>query len=146
MEYLVLGPLEVRSGSGAVPAIRRGRPRSLLHLLLMHRRVVLPVDVIADRLWERDVPRDAANAVHQLVSYLRRALGPEGRDHLVTSPVGYQLDVPDDDVDAWRFDQLTQRATLDLAVGSGEAIRRALAAAEEASGLGRGAPDPESQD
>jgi DNA-binding SARP family transcriptional activator len=106
VQYLVLGPLEVRTDAGELLPVRRGRPRSLLHLLLMHRRIVVPVDVVADRLWEGDLPHDSANGVHQLVSYLRRALGPEGKDRLVTTSVGYRLDAADDEVDAWRFHRL----------------------------------------
>ncbi len=144
MHYSVLGPLEVRGDTGAALAIRRGRPRSLLHLLLMQRRMVLTTEVVVDRLWQREAPHDGSNAVHQLVSYLRRALGTGGRDQLVTSPVGYRLDAADDQVDAWRFEQLMLAATHGLAIGSGEAVPHALSAAEEAARLWRGDPYPES--
>ncbi|MGY1809313.1 AfsR/SARP family transcriptional regulator [Blastococcus sp. SYSU D00669] len=141
---MVLGPLEIRADADVVLPVRRGRPRALVHLLLMHRRVVVPVDVIADRLWDQDLPHDAANGVHQLVSYLRRALGAEGKGRLITTAVGYRLDVADDEVDAWRFDRLLQEALAGLLPGSAAAAQRALTTAEEAARLWRGEPYPES--
>lgn len=110
----------------------------------MHRRIVVPVDVVADRLWEGGLPHDAANGVHQLVSYLRRALGPEGKDRLVTTSVGYRLDAADDEVDAWHFDRLVQEALGEAMLGSAAGAQRAVAAADEAARLWRGEPYPES--
>lgn len=144
MRYRVLGPLEVLGDSGDACTVRRGRPRTLLHLLLIHRRVVVPVDVLAERLWDEDLPHDTANGVHQLVSYLRRALGPGGKDRLVTTSVGYRLDAADEEVDVWVFDRLAQQALRDVGVGSEEAAQRALATADEAAALWRGDPYPES--
>ncbi len=144
VQYMVLGPLEVRTGAGDARPVRGGRPRVLLHVLLIHRRVVVPVDVLADRLWGDGLPQDYANAVHQLVSYLRRALGPEGRQQLVTSPVGYRLDAPDDSVDAWQFDTLVQQATAAAARRSAAAAHQAIVLAEQAGRLWRGEPFPES--
>lgn len=132
--------------SGGTPCpLRRGRPRSLLHLLLLHRRVVVPTEVLADRLW-KEPPRDATNAVHQLVSYLRRTLA-DGGERLSTSPTGYVLEATDDEVDAWRFDQLIQAATeLVRQVDSAAAANEALQRAQEALRLWRGKPYMESSD
>jgi predicted ATPase/DNA-binding SARP family transcriptional activator len=141
---MVLGPLEVRADDGEPCPVRRGRPRTLLHLLLLHRRIVLPVDVLADRLWDEELPQDAANGLHQLVSSLRRALGPDGKERLVTTSVGYRLDAADDEVDAWHFDRLAQRALHDLRAGSAAAAQQALITADEAARLWRGDPYPES--
>jgi predicted ATPase/DNA-binding SARP family transcriptional activator len=141
---MVLGPLEVRTDAGEARPVRGGRSRALLHLLVMHQRVVVPVEVVADRLWQGNLPHDGANAVHQLVSYLRRALGPEGKHQLVTSPVGYRLDAADESVDAWLFDTLLQRATIDALEGSATSAHRVLAAAEQAARLWRGEPYQES--
>ncbi len=144
VRYSILGPLEIRAHSGEARPVRGGRPRALLHLLLVHRRGVVPVDVVADRLWPGDVPLDSANAVHQLVSYLRRALGPDAKDQLVTTSVGYRLDAADDDVDAWRFERLVHEALGNVVVGSTAAARNALATADRALRLWRGEPYLES--
>ena len=145
MRYHVLGPLEVLDATGAPRPIRRGRPRTLLHLLLVHRRVVVPVETVADRLWGEEQPVNAGNAVHQLVSYLRRVLDADKQD-LVTSAVGYQLDADDDDVDAFRFLGLLQETHAALAAPTYDAAQRALAAAETAATLWRGEPFAESDE
>jgi predicted ATPase/DNA-binding SARP family transcriptional activator len=144
VRFWVLGPLEVTSGESPCH-LRRGRPRSLLHLLLLHRRVVLPTEVVADRLWQ-EPPQDAPNAVHQLVSYTRRALRDTG-DILVTAPTGYLLQAEDDAVDAWRFDHLVQSATELVRRGDGAtAASEAMHHAEEALDMWRGKPFIESSD
>lgn len=143
MQVLVLGPLEMTVGSSPA-VIRGGRPRSLVHSLLLNRRVVQPVEVLVDRLWERDAPVDAPNAVHQLVSYLRRALGPEGRDVLQTTATGYRLDVPDEAVDAWRMERLLQAALAGIQAVDGRLFEGALADATGAVRLWRGEPFTES--
>ena len=143
MYFSILGPLEVTQGDIHL-TVRPGRPRSLLHLLIVNRRVVVPTDVIADRLWPDDLPQDAPNAVHQLLSYVRRALGTEGRELLSTTSSGYQLDVPDSAVDAWLFERNLAEA-LSVAANAGSAdLLRACAAADEAIKLWRGDPLAES--
>lgn len=143
MQFLVLGPLEMRSGSGGLP-VRRGRPRLLLHVLLLNRRVSIPVEVIADRLWGEEVPSDAANAVHQLVSYLRRCLGADGRDLLRTTATGYLLNAADDQVDAWRFEHLVQSAMREIASDSAQAAHAGLENLDKALQYWRGEPYAES--
>ena len=71
MDFSVLGPLQVHI-SGEIVAIRRGLPRLLLTYLLLH--VVEPVaaSVLAECIWNEQPPSDPGNAVHQVVSYLRR--------------------------------------------------------------------------
>lgn len=143
VEFLVLGPLEVRVGGTAV-TLRGGRPRTLLHALLLNRRIVQPVEVLADRLWERDPPLDGPNAVHQLVSYLRRSLGPIGRELLVTTATGYRLDVADECIDAERLERLVRSAMTRTTSRTAPDVRRGLAEADEALRLWRGEPYAES--
>lgn len=143
MQFKVLGPLEALAEDGARP-LRRGRPRELLHLLLLNRRVVLPIEFIADQLWEAEAPLDGVNSVHQLVSYLRRALGEEGRTILATTAAGYRLDVADEDVDAWQFEQLVTSVMRAVSRGGSEGAETALREADEATRLWRGEPFTES--
>lgn len=143
VQFLVLGPLEVR-GPDAPVTVRKGRPRAMLHLLLVNRRVALSPEVLADRLWGEEQPVDGANAVHQIVSYLRRALGTPGRALLATTPTGYCLDAADADVDAWEFERLARSATGSLNRASAAAAERSLAEADAALRLWRGEPFAES--
>jgi predicted ATPase/DNA-binding SARP family transcriptional activator len=141
--FKVLGPLEVRTRDSEIQ-LRRGRPRSLLHLLLINRRVVLTIDVVADRLWMREEPVDGPNAVHQLISYTRRSLGPEGREVLQTTATGYRLDISDQQVDVWQFEQLVQSAISTAAAPDAARAARGLSDAEAAVRLWRGEPFAES--
>ena len=139
VEFSLLGPLEVSDGGAAIP-IRRGLPRSLLIYLLLHRRVPVAGDVLADRLWSGTPPTDAGNAVQRVVSYLRRTLGDPGHQLLATRAAGYALLVTDDDVDAVRFERLVQRAVDSAGAGTATGAQDAVADARAALTLWRGDP------
>jgi DNA-binding SARP family transcriptional activator len=61
----------------------------LLRLLALRRGALVPKDVIADALWPRRHPADAAGNIEVLVSRIRRALGD--RTLIRTGPGGYSL-------------------------------------------------------
>jgi predicted ATPase/DNA-binding SARP family transcriptional activator len=109
VSLLVLGPLEVEHDGRSYP-IRRGRPRRLLLALLLRRGDPVPQDVLIDQLWGDEPPVNADNALHLLVSYLRRVLaGTEVR--VDRAPSGYRLELPRDRVDMFRFEDLVRAAT-----------------------------------
>lgn len=87
----------------------------MLALLIAARGTVVPVDRMADALWRGAPPSRATVSLHTYVSHLRRALEP-GRPPrtpatvLVTSPPGYALRLPEDAVDARRFETWVARA------------------------------------
>jgi predicted ATPase/DNA-binding SARP family transcriptional activator len=131
VDFSVLGPLQVRV-SGESVAIRRGLPRLLLTYLLLHVGEPIAASVLAERIWNEEPPSDPANAVHQVVSYLRRIIGSRSELPLRTTGGGYVLDVPRDAVDAHRFAALVR--------GCGPDPERALAKLDEALELWRGEP------
>ncbi len=137
MDFSVLGPLQVSAAGRPIP-VRRGLPRALTVLLLLRRRATTSAETIVDRLWNGDPPADPANAVHRVVSYLRRALGPEGSSLLVTRAPGYALLADDDAVDAVRFERLVQRAS--AAAAHETAGERAVEDVDAALALWRGEP------
>ena len=101
----VLGPLEVVvDGSPHSP---RGRQATLLALLAAEGGATVPVDRLADALWPADPPRDPVNAIQILVSRVRARFGS---DLVGTSPGGYRLALPVDQVDATRFEALVDQA------------------------------------
>jgi DNA-binding SARP family transcriptional activator len=114
----VLGPLQVIVDD--VPA-DVGGPRQrcvLARLIAEHGRVVSAGRLIED-LYAGQAPPQALAAVQSYVSHLRRALEP-GRPArspsgvLVTSPPGYAIQLGQDAVDAWSFeDEIHQAAGLD---------------------------------
>ncbi|HZT10388.1 MAG TPA: SARP family transcriptional regulator, partial [Actinomycetota bacterium] len=50
MEFLILGPLEVRE-SGRKVAVAGSKPRELLVVLLLHANEVVSCDRLVDELW-----------------------------------------------------------------------------------------------
>ncbi|MEV1286159.1 BTAD domain-containing putative transcriptional regulator [Micromonospora sp. NPDC049679] len=121
----VLGPVEVQA-PGNPPAELPPSVRALLARLVLAAGRVVSVDSLTDALWGEDLPADATNALQIRVSKLRRALvaAGVGGDILATRAPGYQLAVPNDAVDAHRFERLVNVA------------RTAAATGEIASGLG----------
>ncbi|WP_369134315.1 BTAD domain-containing putative transcriptional regulator [Modestobacter sp. I12A-02662] len=109
MSLLVLGPLEVAHAGRSHP-VRRGRPRRLLLALLVRRGDAVPRDVLIDQLWGDEPPVNADNALHLLISYLRRALA-DTDVKVDRTPSGYRLVVPRDGVDMFRFEDLARAAT-----------------------------------
>jgi DNA-binding SARP family transcriptional activator/DNA-binding CsgD family transcriptional regulator/tetratricopeptide (TPR) repeat protein len=91
------------------------KQRAVVALLLLARGAVVPADRLIDSLWGDDPPPSAVGALQAHISHLRRRLEP-GRQARSESAVlrrhgpGYALRVDPDAVDAWRFEQLMQRA------------------------------------
>ncbi|WP_169982426.1 BTAD domain-containing putative transcriptional regulator [Microbispora sp. H10836] len=141
MRLNVLGPMELVVAGQAVPA---GPPkqRALLALLAMHADRVLPVDLLADRLWSGNPPASAQGSLQVYVSNLRRRLEPDRRPGataavLVSAADGYGLMTGGLDLDTRDFETLASAGTGHLAGGRHEVAANALA---EALGLWRGDP------
>ncbi|WP_433789524.1 BTAD domain-containing putative transcriptional regulator [Actinoplanes sp. CA-252034] len=103
MQIGILGPFEVRTDSGVLVDVPGARLRGLLTVLALEPGRVVPKAVLVDRIWGAFPPADATNALHRLVSRLRKTL-PEGSiDGLAD---GYRLAVEPGAVDAVRFERL----------------------------------------
>ncbi|WP_236652328.1 BTAD domain-containing putative transcriptional regulator [Streptacidiphilus neutrinimicus] len=102
---------------GSLSADREGTPvdlgaprqRALLSLLVAARGSMVPRERISDRLWRGQPPPKADVSLQTYVSNLRRSLEPERPPRapaslLVSAPPGYALRLPEDAVDAWRFE------------------------------------------
>ena len=76
MEFRILGPLEVVDGTTPVP-IAGTKRRALLALLVLRANEVVRTDRLIDELWRDDAPRNADAALHNHVSRLRKAVGPD---------------------------------------------------------------------
>lgn len=131
---MVLGPLELRDGGVVVP-LRRGRPRRLLLSLLLRAGEPVASDRLIEELWgDDDKPKDTANALQVLISYLRKVLEPgKGQLDIETGSGSYRLLLGQSFVDAHHFDQVVRDAS-----GQEPAARRA--ALDAALDLWRGAP------
>jgi DNA-binding SARP family transcriptional activator len=98
----VLGPLEVRAGSGHRVEVAGARLRRLLLRLALEPGRVVTSGQLVDAVWEERPPPGAANALQALVSRLRRLLPGA----VESSPTGYRLAVAAEAVDAVRFEAL----------------------------------------
>ncbi|MGI5328458.1 BTAD domain-containing putative transcriptional regulator [Actinomadura nitritigenes] len=113
------------------------RQRGVLALLVAARGQVVPVDRMIEDLWRGEPPARALMSLQAYVSNLRRLLEP-GRPPrtparlLVSAAPGYALRLPPGSVDAWRFEDLLDRARTDTDP------RTAKARLAEALGLWRG--------
>jgi DNA-binding SARP family transcriptional activator len=151
MEFLVLGRLETRDGTGAllVPATRK--QRVLLAALLLHANRPVGRDRLVDLLWGVAPPRSAVANLYTYVAQLRKLLattlprtGPDtgradrdGPLRLRAECGGYALSVTPDELDLLRFERLVEQGCQALTAG------RHAAAAERltrAVGLWRGRP------
>lgn len=99
----MLGSFEVRTDDGAFADVPGARLRGLLIALALEPGRVVSKATLVDWIWGEHPPADAANALHRLVSRLRKAL-PEGS--VEGQPDGYRLTVEPDAVDAVRFERL----------------------------------------
>ena len=138
MQFGVLGPLQVIAGDSGEPgAVSAARLRTLLAVLLWRANQPVPVDELAELVWDGAPPRGSAGATRALVMRLRRALDKRAAARIVTRAPGYFIEVSGDELDASRFEALTRDAGAEVRAG-----RRAQAAraAAEALGLWRGMP------
>jgi DNA-binding SARP family transcriptional activator len=106
MDFLILGPVEVRDGVHVV-SLQRRKHRALLAILAVRANSVVSTDVLLEELWGGNLPRTARQALHNYVSLLRKELGA---DVVETHDEGYVLRIPDDDLDARRFERLVASA------------------------------------
>ena len=128
----VLGPLQVIVDD--VPADVGGpRQRCVLARLIAEHGRVVSADRLIQDVYADEAPPQALAAVQSYVSHLRRALEP-GRPArapsgvLVTSPPGYAIQLGQDAVDAWSFeDEIHQAAGLDDPAAMQSRLSSALA-------------------
>lgn len=123
------------------------RQRAVLALLLVARGGIITSDRLVDGVWGGSPPPRAQGALHAYVSHLRRRLEPgrEARSRsgfIVSEGSGYVLRIPDEAVDAWRFEQslrhaatITDPAEVVPVLESGLALWRGPAFAEYSAEL-----------
>jgi DNA-binding SARP family transcriptional activator len=134
IEFLVLGPLELRVDGQAIP-LGGAKQRAVLALLLLYPNEVVPVERIVDSVWGETPPASAAHAVEANVSRLRGQMGPHGLS-IVRQGAGYRLDLDGARLDAQAARELLRSAEEASIAGDGE---DAAALSREALQLWRGA-------
>ncbi len=110
----VLGSFAAEVGGEPLP-LGGPRQRGVLALLVAARGQVVSVDRMVEDLWRGEPPSRALASLQAYVSNLRRLLEP-GRPPrtparmLVSASPGYALRLPPGAVDAWRFEELLDKA------------------------------------
>ena len=75
MEFLLLGPLEVREDGRGIP-VGGAKQRALLAILLLHANEVVSRDRLIDELWGERPPGTSGHSLDHQVSRLRKLLEP----------------------------------------------------------------------
>jgi peptide/nickel transport system substrate-binding protein len=134
MQFLILGPLEVRRGDESLP-LGTAKQRALLAVLLLHANEVVSRDRLIDSLWGERPPESANHTVEAYISRLRKVLHVDGEQVLLTRASGYLLRVDFDELDLQQFERLAEEGRRALAY---EAPEPAMALLQEALRLWRG--------
>ena len=122
MLFRVLGPLEVRAGSGWT-AVGAPKQRAVLAALVLARGEVVSTERLVDELWGTQPPPGARKLVSKYVHKVRGLAGDPGGQMLVTRSPGYQLLTAPEQVDARRFEEALAAGR--TALGNGDAGRAA---------------------
>lgn len=138
MCFGVLGPVRMLAGGVEVHLGGAG-VRVLLALLLLDANHVVPLDRIADALWQDKLPVTARTIVQGYVSKLRKLLelhDPSGAVRILTRMPGYLLVIDPSTVDVHRARQLLAEAR-----GKPAAVRAELLGAAAALWRGQALAD-----
>jgi DNA-binding SARP family transcriptional activator/tetratricopeptide (TPR) repeat protein len=128
LQFGVLGPLHVTARASDPPQlISAPRLRTVLAALLWRANQPVPVDELAELVWDGAPPAGARDAVRALVMRLRRRLDEQAAARIVTRAPGYAIEVSGEELDASRFERLTRQA--DAAIRAGRWADAAPAAA-----------------
>jgi predicted ATPase/DNA-binding SARP family transcriptional activator len=133
----LLGSFEARDDAGQSVEIPGKRLRALLIRLALDQGHLVTAETLVDAVWGDEPPAGAGNALHSLVSRLRRALPPDDGTTVESLPAGYRLSAAAEATDVAQFERLAAegRACRD-AGDAGTAARRFAGALA----LWRGAP------
>jgi WD40 repeat protein/DNA-binding SARP family transcriptional activator len=135
LEIRVLGRVDALIDGQALP-LGGSKQRAVLAMLALRANRTVAAEELIDGLWGDRPPASAAKNVQLYVFRLRKALGADDSEAtIVTRGRGYQLQLPQDSVDAARFERLVEEAAREPASAAG-----ANGAASAALELWRGAP------
>jgi predicted ATPase/DNA-binding SARP family transcriptional activator len=132
IDVKLLGPLEV-TASGEPVQFEGTKQRALVTLLALRAPEAVPADELVEALWGDEPPAGAAHALQKQISRLRRRIG--GACEIRHRPAGYALEIDAHAVDTHRFEELVDRARIE--VGQSDPTQ-AAAHLRSALGLWRG--------
>ena len=137
MRIGLLGAFEARDDAGQPVQIPGTRLRTLLARLALDQGHLVTTQSLVDAIWGERPPPGAGNALHSLVSRLRRALPPGDGIRVESLPAGYRLSAAAEATDVAEFERLAAEGRACRDGGSADAAAGRFAGA---LALWRGAP------
>ncbi|HWO63674.1 MAG TPA: BTAD domain-containing putative transcriptional regulator, partial [Umezawaea sp.] len=137
MRFGVLGPLLVVDGAGVEIPVVAGRTRVLLAALVARANQVVTADELAEAIWDGAPPAAASRTVRRYMTRVRRTVGAEVAERIVTRNHGYVCVASEEEVDLLRFEALCDQGG---AAVRARAWSRAAELLSAASALWRGTP------
>jgi YVTN family beta-propeller protein len=135
LEFRILGPLEATRGERAL-ALGSPKQRALLAFLLLHANELVSRERLIEELWGDAAPATVNAVLNVYLTRLRRLLANGGGDEtLTTRAPGYVLALPEQRLDARRFEALLEQGRDALQHGD---ARQAAATLRAALALWRG--------
>jgi len=133
IEIKVLGPLEVSVGGVSIVPTA-SKPSQLLAMFALNAGRVVTLTALTEEIWDYEPPRSGVPTLHTYILKLRRklqhALTGEGeltsKDILITRRSGYLLNVRPEEVDAYRYEQLSAVGRQAVNKGDHETASRTL--------------------
>ena len=127
----IFGALEIADGERILGPRDLGgaRPKQLLEILLAARGHHVPVDRIAELIWDAHPPDDRAASIQTFVSVLRRRLVADrtlARQLVVTEAEAYRFATDAVDLDLDCFDELLERSAREPTRMARQSLERAL--------------------
>jgi DNA-binding SARP family transcriptional activator len=104
----VLGPLYVRGQDGEV-VVAAAKQRAVLAALLVRANRAVSFDEFADDVWDGAPPPAARATLRNYVKSLRRLLGPDIGERIVTREPGYLIQLDEKELDMLRMRALCAR-------------------------------------
>jgi DNA-binding SARP family transcriptional activator/tetratricopeptide (TPR) repeat protein len=136
MEFRALGPIELWT-AGQQQDLGPARARSVLAMLLLAPRTIVPVETLIDRLWDTRPPPKARESLSVYIARLRASLREALGDsvQLVGRARGYVLEIEPEVIDVHQFRRLRRQAGALISSGDYD---HAAVLLREADGLWRG--------
>jgi len=136
MKFGLLGPLRVEDDHGELH-VSSAMVRTVLAVLLLNANRVVSANVLQTALWGDRQPASARASLQNHVAKLRRQLGPQGRNLVLSADSGYLIKAKPGELDIEDFSSGAQRAREARLAGHWEKVAREGA---RALGLWRGQP------
>jgi predicted ATPase/DNA-binding SARP family transcriptional activator len=133
----LLGAFEAWDDAGQPVQIPGTRLRTLLARLALDHGHLVTTQALVDAIWGERPPSGAGNALHSLVSRLRRALPPRDTTRVESLPAGYRLSATGEATDVATFERLAAEGRACREAGDADAAADRFASA---LALWRGAP------